>query len=162
LLQTSLLEVYQNEKVEFELILVGHTGTFNHELPFEVHSLGFVNNEEQLVNLYAAVHLLVVPSRLEAFSQVTCEAHACGLPVVAYDIGGVPDIISHQQSGWLAKPYDATDFANGIEWVLENEEFRVDLGAYGRQKVLSNFSSEVVAEKYMELYDSIVQGKALK
>jgi len=162
LLQTSLMEVYYNQKVEFELILVGHTGTFNHELPFEVHSLGFVHDEEQLVNLYGAVHLLVVPSRLEAFSQVTCEAHACGLPVVAYDIGGVPDIISHQQSGWLAKPYDTTDFAAGIEWVLENEVRRVDLGAFGRQKVLANFSTEVVAEKYMSLYDSIVQREALK
>jgi hypothetical protein len=39
---------------------------------------------------------------------------------------------------------------------------RVDLGAFGRQKVLANFSTEVVAEKYMELYDSIVYGKALK
>ncbi len=162
LLQTSLLQLYHIEKVEFELILVGHSGTFTHELPFEVHSLGFVHDEEQLINLYAAVHLLVVPSKLEAFSQVSCEAHACGLPVVAYDIGGVRDIISHKQSGWLAKPYDTTDFAKGIKWVLENEGLRVDLGAYGRNRVLSNFSFEVVAEKYTDLYDSIIQRELLK
>lgn len=71
---------------------------------------------------------MAVPSRLETFGQTASEAHACGTPVVAFNTGGLADIVAHRETGYLATPFDAQDLATGIEWVLAATQSGPGLG----------------------------------
>ena len=83
------------------------------------------------------------------------ESLACGTPCVAFDIGGMPDMIEHQQNGYLARPFDIDELAKGIAWVLEDEERLRKLGVNGREKVEQNFTLEIQANSYMSLYKEL-------
>ena len=156
LLQEVLSIFYQNSEIEFELVVVGHPGESISNCPFTIHSLGVIVDDEILVNLFSAVDLLVVPSRSESFSQVTLEAQSCGLPVVGFNIGGIPDILIHQKTGWISEAFDVIDFSNGIEWIL-NEEGRSEiLGLEGRKNVINKFSPERVSKQYYDLYQKVM------
>lgn len=92
----------------------------------------------------------------EAFGQTASEAMSCGTPVVAFRHTGLLDIINHKKNGYLAKPGDASDLAKGINWILHNEKYD-ELCLNARNKVLRVFDSEVVAKKYIELYENILK-----
>jgi glycosyltransferase involved in cell wall biosynthesis len=83
------------------------------------------------------------------------ESLACGTPCVAFDIGGMPDMIDHKKNGYLAKPFDIDDLARGIAWVLEDEERLRKLGVNGREKVKQNFTLEIQANNYLSVYQDI-------
>jgi glycosyltransferase involved in cell wall biosynthesis len=118
-----------------------------------------------LCALYSAVDVMVVPSRQEAFGQTASEAQACGTPVVAFDIGGLPDIIEHHHTGYLAKAFDTEDLANGILLALENSVLatsnleRQSTRNAARQRAVAMFSNTVVASQYKRLYDSILDAR---
>ena len=100
--------------------------------------------------LYNAVDVIVVPSRYENLPNVAIEAMSCGTPVVAFAQGGCVDIIDHKQTGYLAQPYDTTDFREGILWCLDNSN---KCSQAAIDKVNDNFSMTVVAQKYREIYE---------
>jgi len=83
------------------------------------------------------------------------ESLACGTPVVAFNIGGNPDMIDHQQNSYRVEPYDTNDLAEGIKWVL-NYPYPDELRNNARQKVLDNFEMTRVAEQYKSLYEEII------
>jgi glycosyltransferase involved in cell wall biosynthesis len=87
------------------------------------------------------------------------ESLACGTPVVGFDIGGNSDLIVHQKTGYLAQPYSVTDLAAGIDWVLNTPNYP-ELCQNARNKVLREFDSRVVAQKYIALYEQVVRGEA--
>ena len=109
-----------------------------------------------MIDLYSAVDLLVVPSRFEAFSQVTLEAQSCGLPVVGFNIGGIPDILIHKKTGWISATFDLIDFSKGINWILKEEGRSEKLGLNGRKNVIKKFSSERVSKQYYDLYQKVL------
>lgn len=160
LLKDVLSIFYQNSKIEFELVVVGHTGELLYDCPYTIHSLGEIADDNILVNLFSSVDLLVVPSKSEAFSQVTLEAQSCGLPVVGFNIGGIPDIVIHKKTGWISVAFDLVDFSEGIEWILSVEGRSEKLGLEGRANVIEKFSSERVSQQYYDLYQQIInEGK---
>ena len=97
---------------------------------------------------------MVVPSIQEVFGQTASEANACATPVVGFKIGGLVDIISHQETGFLADPYDPKSLAYGINWVIEDEERNKKLSSQARLKVQNNWDSKIIAKKYIEAYHS--------
>ncbi len=70
-------------------------------------------------------------------------------------------MIEHRQTGYLAKPFDTSDLANGIEWVLNAENYD-ELCQNAREKVLREFDSVVVAKRYIELYEDILNRTQLR
>jgi glycosyltransferase involved in cell wall biosynthesis len=101
---------------------------------------------------------MVVPSLQENLSNAIMESLSCGMPVVGFDIGGNRDMIDHKENGYLAKPFDTKDLAQGIEWILQNENY-ADLRVNARKKVVENFDATIVAEKYKKLYVDILNKK---
>jgi len=83
------------------------------------------------------------------------EALSCGTPVVAFNTGGLPDLVDHLQNGYLAEYRSAEDLAKGIDFVLSSTEAN-KLSSAARNKVVSNFSNEIVAAKYKALYQSLL------
>lgn len=153
-LSLALEELSSLENVEF--VIVGSSKPKNSpQFNFKTHYLGVLNDDVSLVALYCAVDVTVVPSKQENLSNVIMESLSCSTPVVAFDIGGNSDMIEHKKNSYLAKPFDCYDLANGIEWVLNNKDYN-SICKHARAKVLKEFDSEVVAKKYIRLYERII------
>jgi len=123
----------------------------------KTHYLGHLHDDVSLRMLYSAADVMVVPSLQEAFGQTASESMACGTPVVAFAATGLLDIVDHQITGYLAKPYNTTDLAQGIEWVMNASNYQ-EISRNSREKVLREFDSQVVAKKYIDLYNQIIKG----
>jgi len=128
------------------------------DLGLKAHFLGWLNDDATIALLYAAADVCVVPSLQENLSYAAMESMACGTPCVAFNQGGMPDLIEHNRTGYLARAYDPGDLAQGIAWVLENEERRRSLSLQARQKAEQEFALEKVTKRYMELYREILAG----
>ncbi len=124
---------------------------------FPVRYVGRLHDDLTLATLYSAVDVMVVPSKQEAFGQTASEAHACGTPVVAFDSGGLTDIVRHLQTGYLAKPFHAASLAEGIIWVLHNKARHASLSVASRQQALDRFSYSVIADQYRKIYELAVR-----
>jgi glycosyltransferase involved in cell wall biosynthesis len=72
----------------------------------------------------------------------------------------MPDMIEHEGNGYLAKPYQVEDLAAGIAWILDNSERRKKLSDCAREKVMQEFTQEIQANRYLQLFEEIKnQGK---
>lgn len=131
---------------DVEIIMLGGGG----DSDLSVRTVGYVRNEDSIVLLYNAVDVLVSSSLAESFGLTILEALACGTIAVGFDVGGIPDLIKHKQTGYLAKYKDSADLANGIDWALndqEKAERRRELSEF----VMQHFSYEAVARKHLDL-----------
>ena len=127
------------------------------DLGFKTHYLGWQNDDTSLAALYAAADVFVLPSLHESLGYTAMEAMACGTPCVAFNQGGVPDVIDHQQNGYLANPYEPADLAHGIAWVLEDKVRWNELASCARNKIIDSFALEKIAERHMALYREILR-----
>lgn len=116
---------------------------------YPVYSMGYLADEYSSVLLYNAVDVYVTPSLAESFGLTIQESIACGTYAVGFNIGGIPDIIRHKETGYLAKYKDIIDMANGIIWALNNsnENSRKELHHY----ILENFSQDIIIRKHKEI-----------
>lgn len=117
--------------------------------------LGYLQDDVSLRLAYSAADVVVVPSKQESFGQTASEAMACGTPVVAFATSGLLDIVDHRINGYLAAPNDIADLARGIEWILRHGEYEA-LSISARDKVVNEFSYEVVSRRHSLLYETIL------
>jgi len=142
---------------DIELVIFGSSPPEKEiDFGFKSYYLGRLNDDPSLVALYNAVDIVINASHQENLSNVIMESISCGKPVVAFNIGGNPDMIDHQINGYLAKPFDTDDLANGIRWVLNNPDYN-ELCKNAREKVLNNFDKKIVVKRYIELYKEILK-----
>lgn len=139
-----------------ELVIFGSNAPENgDDFAQKSHYLGLLHDDVALRVLYSAADVMVVPSLQENLSNAIMESLACGTPVIGFDIGGNSDLIDHKGNGYLVKPYDAEDLAEGINWVLDHSA-PSGLSINSRKKVLVNFDSKLVAAQYIDLYKGII------
>ena len=136
-------------------ILGGHAEEIASLLPFPTHALGYVNDEQRIADAYNAADVFVLPSLSENLPNTIMEAMACGVPCVAFRVGGIPEMIDHQQNGYVANYRDAADLAKGIHYVLD-EANRQTLSSNCLQKVARNYSQQSVAKRYIDVYETIM------
>jgi glycosyltransferase involved in cell wall biosynthesis len=121
-----------------------------------VRSLGSFSDNASLALAYSAADVFLCPSREDNLPNTVAEALACGTPCVAFDTNGLPDMIEHQKTGWLAKPFDPVDLASGIKWVLAHAHPE-DLRKAARAKAVSDYSMAVMTERYSRLYTEVLE-----
>lgn len=140
-----------------ELMIFGSTKPLNPpELGLKAHYLGRLYDDITLTLLYSAADVFVAPSIEENLVNTIVESLSCGTPCVAFDIGGMPDMIDHQENGYLARPFETSDLAQGISWVISNSERWSQLSGRSRQKAEDNFELQKVAKRYVELYQEVL------
>lgn len=141
---------------DVELVIVGQLAP--KELPdlgFPMHFAGMLHEDISKCLYYSAADVVVVPSRRESFSLACAEAHACGTPTVAFDTSALSNIVESKVTGYLARPFDSEDLAQGIQWVLADADRLRMLSAECRRSAVEKFSYPVVAEQYESLYSSV-------
>lgn len=145
----------QIKDTNIELLVYGTKDDLQrYDLPIPARSMGYISNDKMLSLLYNSADVCIVPSLSENLSNTIMESLACGIPVVAFQIGGNSDMIDHKQNGYLAKEKDSEDLSRGIEWCIVNNADG-SLSKNAREKVMNNYTIDIVSEQYKQLYESI-------
>ncbi len=158
LLEESLIKLFKNNvslRNKIEIIVFGSA---NQELlskiPFKTNFLGRINTDEKIALSYNCADVFVAPSIEDNLPNTVMESLACGTPVVAFNIGGMPDMIEHGKNGYLANPYSTDELSNGIDWILKGKSEGKNFLLSAREKVINNFAPEIVSKKYIKIYYS--------
>ena len=122
-------------------------------MPLPIHELG-VLPPEKLALAMAAADVVVVPSRMENLPNMVAESLACGTPVAAFSVGGIPEMIRPGETGFLARPHDPEDLARGICGLLaRGGAMREACAASARE----TYAPETVARRHLDLYRSLLE-----
>jgi glycosyltransferase involved in cell wall biosynthesis len=117
---------------------------------------------EDLDQFMPHLDVLAVPSHAEGLPNVALEAHAAAVPIVATAVGGLPEIVDDQKTGFLVAPQDATAMADKLVNILECEERRSSMGEAGRKKVNREFSFDIQAALYLDLFEAVRSRSRMK
>ncbi len=145
-----------------QLLVFGQSAEAGHgEQPLPARFLGSLQDDLSLVLAYSAADVFVLPSRQDNLPNTGIESLACGTPVVAFDVGGLPDIVDHLRTGWLARPFDTENLAAGIAWVLGDRERAKQLGVAAREMAVHRFSGSTIADQYVAVYRELLTEPAI-
>jgi len=109
---------------------------------------------DETMKILKASQVLVVPSRTESIPQVIKEAFYLKVPVIATNVGGIPELVIHQETGILVPPEDPEKLTIAINNLLDNEESRRNFANNAFEFINKNFSWDVLLDKYTNLYES--------
>ena len=156
LLQLALQKLRGTLPPDTRLVVFGSDGPQSHrDLGMKTHYMGTIRDETTLAQLYAAANVFVLPSRQDNLPNTAVEALACGTPCVAFDVGGVRELIAPEQTGWLARPFDTDELARGVVWTVARER-EAELAAASRRKAELEFGAPLHARRTLELYGSLL------
>lgn len=140
-----------------ELIVFGRYRAVSSERwQTKVHWMGPVRDDAVMATIYSAADVMIVPSRQDNLPNTAVEAMACGTSVAAFRLGGLPDIVDHAQTGWLAQEEDLADLAEGIAWLLANPQRLAAINTAARDSALKKFSPNEVVRQYMAVYEAAI------
>ena len=101
--------------------------------------------------------ILVIPSRMESIPQVIKEAFYLKVPIIATNVGGIPELITHEENGILVEPDDPKKLVEEINRLLIQKEFAKKLAENGYRFVIENFTWEVLLPKYIKFYEDLIK-----
>lgn len=147
-------------KENYMLAIVGNKEGEVPELPFDIHSYGFIRDEHVMSELYAAADLFMLSSVADTLPFTPMEAMASGTPVMAFATGGIPEIVS-DDVGWTVPTGDATALANAITASLDatNREMYLRKRRACRARVEQVFDERIMLEQYTALYRQTVRNR---
>ncbi|HKK16249.1 MAG TPA: glycosyltransferase [Gammaproteobacteria bacterium] len=120
----------------------------------EVINLGYLSEEADIALAYSAADVLAAPSYADNLPNTIKESMACGTPCVAFNTGGIPDMITHRESGYLCPVDDITEFCNGLQWVLSGKIEKLSIAA--RDAAIKFHDPENIVKMYLDLYENIL------
>ena len=124
---------------------------------YQIIELGSINSPRLQSQFYSACDVFAAPSRIESFGLTALEAMACGTPVVAFETGGLVDIVADGKTGLLEKKVGSVaGLRNQLDWMLQHPVERRNMGLAARQCVKKQFPSALMGSRYVELYRELV------
>ena len=144
-------------KSECVLLLLGGNGEqIARHAGIESLPLGYVTNPRLKAVAYSAADLFVHPTRSEALGNVLMESMSCGVPMASFRVGGVPDLVRPDVTGYLAEPEDAAGLSSGIELLLGDTDKRVHMGYNCRAIALEEYPLALERDRYIALYQRLL------
>jgi len=141
---------------EVEVVVFGNRDAKSvPEMPFKTTFLGTISDDEKLSACYAAADAFLIPSLEDNLPYTVMESLSCGTPVIAFTTGGIPDMVKHEQNGYLAEYRSAQSFADGMEWVLNHPD-RQQLQQNARKIIMDTFAEPVIAQKHIGVYRQVL------
>lgn len=145
---------------DVKAIIIGE-GTLLNELQDKVSQLDLHNHVlfpgymENAKNYFRYFNVFVISSLTEGMPITLLEAMHAGVPVVATRVGGIPDMIVNEKSGYLVPPKEPYAIASAIEHIINNPETIAPLVKNAGERLLQRYSSEIMAKKYMDIYKTL-------
>lgn len=129
-----------------ELLIVG--GEMTEDLPLQAHNFGQITDPARMRDIYAAADVFVTPSLEENLPNTIMEAMACGTACVGFEVGGIPEMIEHKVTGYVAQAFDPVDLAKGINWCLASKT----AGVKSRDRAIERYNQTTVAQQHLAYY----------
>jgi glycosyltransferase involved in cell wall biosynthesis len=123
--------------------------------------LELLGERDDVRDLLARADLFVLSSRSEAMPMSVLEAMAAGLPVVASNVGGVPEVVIDDQTGLLVPPGNAAALASAIERLLESRELRIEFGGRGLERARTTFALDRFRTAHLDAYRALLEAHEL-
>jgi glycosyltransferase involved in cell wall biosynthesis len=158
LLVEALQNLPQSLKTEILLLVLGDGGTdIAQATGIKTLDLGYISSDRLKSIAYSAADLFVFPTRADNLPLVLQESMACGTPMVSFKVGGVPDLVRPGITGYLAEADNAQDFCDGVVQLLEDSSLRKQMGFHCREIATQDYSIELQASRYIELYQILLK-----
>ncbi|MBU1908573.1 MAG: glycosyltransferase family 4 protein [Verrucomicrobia bacterium] len=157
-------EIVRKQRADTRLLMVGD-GPLAERLHrttrhYPGGSVEWLGARTDLIPLYRECALLVLSSKTEGLPNAVLEAMACGRPVVATAVDGLPDVVEHGRTGWLVPPGRPDKLAEAILVLLSDPERTEAMGAAAREKIVSSFSMEAMVRAYESVFESASSPRA--
>ena len=143
-----------NNKVEFQF--VGYIPISNNMIPSNIIIKDFLPRK-QLLELYNHCDVALLPSLFDNSPLFIYETMAAGLPVIATNVGGIPELIDHGKTGFLFEVNDYKCLADQIITLVNNPHLRIRMGENARKSILQKASIKIIAQHKLSLYNSIIR-----
>jgi glycosyltransferase involved in cell wall biosynthesis len=152
LMQESLLHI-QHALKNTTILLIGKMDAPSQlKEHFDVISTGYISDNDKLARAYSCADIHTMPSIQDNLPNTVLENLACGIPIVAFDQGGIPDMVEHMQNGFLAANQNTVELAKGLQMLLENQNLRETMSRNNLKKVQLKFDESIQAHNYINLY----------
>jgi glycosyltransferase involved in cell wall biosynthesis len=122
----------------------------------QIHWINAMLPVEEVVQIYSHAAVFVCPSIYEPFGIINLEAMACGTPVVASRVGGIPEVVLDGETGWLVEPGDSGALARALRTALADPQRARRMGEAGRRRVEAHFSWDRIAALTMDVYQQAI------
>lgn len=134
------------------IVAVGKNATqWKERFACEVFPFEYVSDRETMRGIYRSCDALVIPSKMDNLPNTVAEAKACGLPVVGSHVGGIPEMVRHEEDGYLFTSEDVPSLCKGLTFVLDHPDTAA-LSRAAREDAVRQYSEENVAQRYEALY----------
>jgi glycosyltransferase involved in cell wall biosynthesis len=141
------------------IISVGRDNELLQELPLPCLNRGFVRDDREMAVLYNAADLCVIPSLQDNLPNTMIEALACGTPVIAFNVGGIPDVIRSGVNGLLVSCPDDDQLHRAIRELVLDADMRKRMGEAGAADIRLHHTLENQAARYLQLYEDLLSRK---
>jgi glycosyltransferase involved in cell wall biosynthesis len=152
------LKNQNSQKKSWSVLGFGNRKPYDGEIfPIPVRTLGRIHDPHDLASLYSAADVFACPSREDNLPNTMLESLACGTPVAAFEVGGIPDFIRPGISGTLAPRYDEDALANGLRSILEQDSpSSAFMRGECRRIAVEELSLELQASRYIAIYEDML------
>jgi L-malate glycosyltransferase len=116
----------------------------------------FVGKQANIADYLGIADVFLLPSELESFGLAALEAEACEVPVIATRIGGIPEVVSEGETGFLSDIGDTEKMSDDVMKFLNDEEMRRDFGEKARESAVSRYGSELIIPQYIKFYEQVL------
>ena len=145
---------FQHPEIKVILLAIGSGKIFSKKI--EIRQTGLLLDQHQVVTAYSQMDIFVTMSKAEVFPLSIAEAQSCGLAVICLESGGMPEMVQQGETGFvIASP---SELGSVLDLFIQQETNRKKLGELARNHALSNYSTEVVIDKYLDVYYSLFLG----
>jgi glycosyltransferase involved in cell wall biosynthesis len=145
----------QEKRKPVRFVAVGEGGASDKAGLADVHFLPFERNPLTMARYYQAADVYVHAARVDTFPNTVMEATACGTPVVATAVGGIPEQVLDGQSGFLVPAGDAEAMARQARWLLEDDERRRVISAQAVRIAKARFDLNRQVQAYLTWYEHL-------
>ena len=144
------------DRDEYALAIFGNSSLDDDMKKYEIIDFGQVNDDVHLSLIYNIADVFVAPSIQENLANTVMESLSCGTPVVAFRVGGMPDMIHHKKNGYLAECFDTDDLCEGIRYLCKGEENGIKRDVI-HEMVENDYHGRKISRQYAKIYEEVKQ-----